>query len=97
MDGRLDTLDIALHLTTIGPAQPDRPSHRTAFHKGHAVEDRGLRRERDHAQLVVLEAVVDPHQRSFPVELGRQCQLNPVLRKVRCILVRVELESHPLL
>ena len=47
MDGRLDTLDIALHLTTIGSAQADGPSHLTAFHKCHAVEDRSLRRERE--------------------------------------------------
>ena len=61
IEARLDTFDILCYLATIGSAQAYDPSHLTTIYKGHLIEDLGLRRERDHAQLSVLEAIVDPN------------------------------------
>ena len=72
MAGRLDTLDIVFHLATIGSAQADDSSHLATINKGHVVEDPGLRRERNHAPLVVLDTVINPNQRSIPIEFFRQ-------------------------
>ena len=77
----LDTLDIVFHLATIGSAQADGPSHLAMVQKGYVVEDLGLRRECNHSQFVVFEAVVDPNQRSFPIEFARQGQRNTMLRQ----------------
>src|SRR5665213_1628597 len=96
-DGRLETLDIVSHLASVGRAQADDPSHLATIYKRHVVEDLGLRRERDHAQLVVLEAGVEPNQRSFPVEFRCQSQRDTMLRKVRFVFRRIELDSHALL
>jgi len=86
MGGRLDALDIVFHLATIGSAQADDPSRLATVKKGYVVEDLSLRRERNHAQLVVFEAFVDPYKGSFPIELACQSQRDAVLRLIRCIL-----------
>jgi hypothetical protein len=67
--GRLGTFDIVLHLSTIGTAQTDDPSRFATLYKRHVVQDAGLWRERDHSQLAVLEPIINPHQRGFPIEL----------------------------
>jgi hypothetical protein len=97
MDARLDTFDIVFYLATIGSAQAYDPSHLTTIYKGHVVEDLGLRRERYHAQLSVLEAIIDPNQRSVPIEIGCQGQGDTVLRLIRGVFGWVELNSHALL
>ena len=96
-EGHLDTLDIVFHLATIGSAQADGPSHLAMVHKGYVVEDPGLRRECNHSQFVVFEAVVDPNQRSFPIEFARQGQRDTMLRQVLYVFGRIELDSHILL
>jgi hypothetical protein len=63
-EGRLKTLDIVLHLSTIGAAQADYPSHFASINKSYVVQDPGFRCERDHARLFVLEPTVDPEYRS---------------------------------
>src|SRR5579859_3415264 len=73
-EGRLGALDIVFHLTTIGAAQADDPSHFASINKGNVVQDPGFRRERDHAPLAVFESAIDPDQRCFPVELDCQDQ-----------------------
>ena len=85
------------HLTTIGAAQADGPSHPTTVHKGYVVEDLGLRRECNHSQFAVFLAVVDPNQRSFPIEFARQGQRYTMLRQVFYVFGRIELDSHVLL
>jgi hypothetical protein len=97
MEARLDTFDIVFYLATIGSAQAYDPSHLTTIHKGHAVEDLGLRCERYHAQLGVLEAIVDPNQRGFPIELGCQGQGDAVLLLIRGVFGWIELNLHALL
>ena len=97
MDARLDTFDIMFYLATIGSAQAYDPSHLTTIYKGHVVEDLGLRRERNHAQLGVLEAIVDSNQRSVPIEIGCQSQGDTVLCLIRCVFGWIELNSHALL
>jgi hypothetical protein len=96
-DTRLDTFGIVFYLATIGSAQAYDPSHLTTIYKGHVVEDPGLRRERYHAQLGVLEAIVDPNQRSVPIEFGCQSQGDAVLRLIRSVFGWIELNSHALL
>jgi hypothetical protein len=97
MERRLDNLDIVFYLATIGSAQADDPSHLTTIHKSHVVEDPGLRRERDHAQLVGLKSVINPNQRSIPIEFACQCQRDAVLRSVRGVFGWIKLDSHTLL
>src|SRR3954467_5945909 len=97
IEGRLDSLDtlgIVFHLTTIGAAQADDPSHFAAVYKGHVVEDLRLRCERDHSRLSVVEPVVAPYQRGFPVELGGQTQRDAMLRLVHQIFGWIELDPH---
>jgi hypothetical protein len=96
-DARLDTLDIVCYLSTIGSAQAYDPSRLTTIYKGHVVEDLGLRRERYHAQLAVFEAIVDPNQRGFPIELGCQSQGDTVLCLIHGVFGWIELNSHALL
>ena len=85
------------HLALIGSAQADDPSHFATFHKGYVLEDLGLRCESDDAQLAVFKPVVDPNQRSFPIEFACQGQRDTVLRPVRYVLGWIELDSHALL
>ena len=65
--GRLEIFDMVLYLATIGAAQTDDSSRFTTIYKRHVVQDFGFRSERDHSRLSVLEPVINPHQRSFPV------------------------------
>lgn len=97
MEARLDTFDIVFYLATIGSAQAYDPSHLATIYKGHVVEDPGLRCERDHAQLGVLEAIVDPNQRGFSIELGCQGQGGAVLLLIRGVFGCIELKLHALL
>ena len=53
---RLETLDIVLHLPTIGAAQADDPPHLASIDKGHVVQDARLRSKRNHAQLFAHES-----------------------------------------
>jgi hypothetical protein len=94
---RLDTFDIAFYLATIGSAQAYDPSHLATIYKGHLVEDFRLRRERYHLQLGVLEAIVDPNQRSVPIEIGCQGQGDTVFRLIRDVFGWIELDLHVLL
>jgi hypothetical protein len=96
-EARLDTFDIVFYLATIGSAQAYDPSHLATIYKGHVVEDLGLRRERYHAQFGVIEAIVDPNQRSVPIEISCQSQGNAVLRLIRSVFGWIELNSHALL
>jgi hypothetical protein len=96
-DARLDTFDIVLHLSTIGSAQAYDPSHLATIYKGHVVEDLGFLRERYHAQLAVFEAIIDPNQRGFPIELDCQRQGDAVLCLIRGVFGWIELNSHSLL
>ncbi len=95
--GGLEALDIVLHLSTIGSAQADDPAHVFAVYKGHVVEDTGLRREGDGADLVVVKTLIDPHQGNGPVELACESQGDAMFGSVRRIFGRVELDAHALL
>ncbi len=53
-----------------------------------------LRSERDHARLVVLEPVIDPHQRSLLIELYSQDQRDAVLVVVGSVLGWIEVDLH---
>jgi hypothetical protein len=97
MRGRLDGLDIMFHLSSIGPAKADDPSHFVIVNESYVVKNRSLRRERDHSHLTVLEPVVDPNQRSFPIEFARQGERNAMLRSIRNVLDRIEFDLHRLL
>jgi hypothetical protein len=94
---RLDIFDIVFYLSSIGPAQADNPAHRTAIHKSHVVEDSGLRRERYHARLGVVEAIVDPNQRGVPIKFGSKNHRDTMLRLIRGVFGRIELDTHELL
>jgi hypothetical protein len=96
-EGRLDTLDIVLDLTTSGLAQTDDSLHFATFNKGHVVQGLGLRRERDHAQLAILKAGVDPGQRGIPVEFASQGQRYAMPDLVLCVFRRIELDLHTLM
>lgn len=94
-DGRLDIFDIVYYLATIGLAQANNPSHLATFNKCYVVEDASLWCECDHAQLaVLLEAVIDPNQRSFPIELVCQGKRNAMFRLVCYIFGLIELDLH---
>jgi hypothetical protein len=95
--GRLDALDIVLDLTASGLAQTDDSLHVATFNKGHVVQGVGLRRERDHAQFVVLEAGVDPDQRGIPIEFASQAQRDAMPGLVLGVLRRIELDSRALM
>ena len=69
--GSLDIFDIVFHLATIGTAQTDDPSRFTTVYKRHSEQDFGLRSERNHSHLAVFDPVINPQQRSFPVEFTR--------------------------
>ena len=86
-----------LYLTTIGAAKADDPSHFATVYKGHAVQDFGVRNERDHAHLVVLEPFINPHQRGFSIELDRHEQGHAVFRLVCLILGQIEFDTHALM
>jgi hypothetical protein len=94
---RLDTLDIVFHLKPSGSAQADDPARFATVYKGHVVKDLGLRRERNHAQLVVFETVIDPHKRSFPIEFTRHRQRHAVFFSVHCIFDWIKRDSHALM
>ena len=85
------------HLASVGSAQADDPPRLTTIYKRHVVEDLGLLCERDHARLYVLEAGIEPNQRSFLIEFRRQSQRETMLRMVRFVFRRIELDSHCLL
>ena len=72
MVGALDGFDIVFHFTTIGLAQADDSPRISSIHKGDVVENPGLRYERNHAQFGIVETIINPDQRSFPIELGGQ-------------------------
>ena len=97
MTGDLDTFDIVLHLSTVGPAQADDSSCIATIYECNAVEGFGLWRESDHSQLRVVKPIINPDQSSFPIELGCQCQRDTVLNLVPGVFVWVELDSHNLL
>lgn len=86
-----------LYLTTIGAAKADDPAHFATIYKGHVIQDFGLRRERDHAHLVVLEPFTNPHQRGLPIELDRHEQGHAVFRLVCLVLGQIEFDTHELL
>ncbi len=70
IETRLDCFDILLYLTTVSSAQANNPSHCAAVHKRHVVEDFRLRRESNHSQLVIFEAVVQPNQCCVPIKFS---------------------------
>jgi len=85
------------NLATCGAAQADYPSHFAMVYKRHVVQNFSSRGERNHSYLAVLEPVIDPHQRGFPVEFIRQGQRDAVLRLVCLVLARIKLDSRALL
>ncbi len=92
--GRLEIFDIVFHLSTIGAAQADDPSHFASVYKCHVVQNFGFRCESNYSRLAVFEPLVNPHQRSFPVELTCHRQRHTMLRLVCCILGGIELDYH---
>ena len=97
MGCRLETFDIVLHLTTIGTAHADDSSYVASVYERYVVQDFGLWRERDHPQLAVLESLINPYKRSFPVEFTCKRKRHSVLGLISRILVRIELETQYLL
>ena len=94
--GRLDVFDIIFYLATIGAAQADDPSHITTVYKC-VIQDLCDRGERNHSRFVVLEPIINPHQRGFPVEFAGQRQGHAMPDLVCRILGPVELNMHALL
>src|SRR6478736_823563 len=90
----LDGLDIVFHLATRCPTQTDDAPQIASIDEGCVVEDFVTGRERDHSQLVVVEAVVDPDQRGIPIELRRKRQGDTMQHGVRLVLGGVELDLH---
>ena len=84
-------------LTTRGSAQTDDPATVTSLDERDVVESVGPRREGDHAQLVVAEAIVDPDKCGISIEFARQFQRDSVSRAVQRVFRRIELDSHALL
>jgi hypothetical protein len=82
------------HLATGGASEADDPHDVTTVNKSHAVKGVGPRCERDHSQFVALKPIINPRQRSIPIELICQPERNAVLRKVASILLWVELDLH---
>jgi hypothetical protein len=97
MTGRSETFDIVLHLTTVGAAKADDPSHFATIHKGHVLPDCGIRRARDHSHLLVLKPFINPHQRGLPIEFACHERGHPVFRLVRLSLGWIEFDSDALL
>src|SRR6185503_1957491 len=95
--GRLETFDIVLYLTTICAAQADYPSHFATVYKRNVVQNRGLRSECNHPNLVILKAIINPHQRGFPIELASDRQGHAMLSFVGRVLDGVEIDFHALL
>ena len=95
--GRLDIFDIVRYLATIGAAKTDDSSYFATVYKGHVVEGFSVRSERDHSHLVILEPLINPHQRSISVELTCQRQGYAVSRVVCLVLGWIELDNHALL
>lgn len=93
----LDAFDIVLHLTTVGAAQADDSSRVASIYKRHVVQGVSLRGERDHSQLGLVKPIINPHQRSFPIEIGCQGQGDTVFGLVPLVFDRIELDSHFLL
>jgi hypothetical protein len=60
-DGCLDILGIIFYLTTIGSAKADNSSQLATFHISYVVKDFSLWCKRDHAQLALIKAVIDPY------------------------------------
>jgi len=61
MTGTLDVFDIVFDLSANSSAQADNPSHGTSVQKRHVVESTGVRSERDHTQLVIVEPIINPN------------------------------------
>jgi hypothetical protein len=97
MAGCLSVFDIVFDLAAIGSAQTDDSPYCAAIHKGYVVESRGLRRESNHTQLGVLEAIINPDQRSFPIKFIRDAQGNTMFGTIAQILGGIELDLHHLL
>jgi hypothetical protein len=95
--GRLETFGIVLYLTTIGTAKADDPSYIATIYKCHVVQDFGVRSERAHSHLLVLEPFINPHQRSFSIEFDRHKQGHAMFRLVCRILGWIEFDTHALL
>src|SRR5689334_8905309 len=87
----LEVVDIVLHLSAFGSAETDDPSCIAAVNKGHVVQRVRLGRESDHAQLIVIEPSVQPHERGVPIKPSRQRQRHTVLGSVGLVLSGVEL------
>ena len=90
--GRLEIFDIVFHLAMIGMAQTDDSSRFTTVYKRHVGQNPGFRSERDHSRLAVLEPVINPHQRGFPVESTCHRQSDAVFRWVCLVLGWIELD-----
>lgn len=86
-----------LYLTTIGAAKTDDPSCCPTIHKRHAVQNLGVWRECDYPHLVLLNPIINPHQRGFPIEFDRHEQGHAVFRLVGHILCWIEFDTHALL
>ncbi len=95
--GRLDILDIVLHLTTIGSTQTYDSPHVTAVNEGHVAQRFRLRCERDHAQFGITESFVNPYQRSIPIKLARHSKTDAMLRLIGSVFGCLKLDSHALL
>jgi hypothetical protein len=69
----------------------------TSLDERDVIEDVGLRREGNHAQLVVVKAIIDPDKRRIPIQFARQSQRNAMSGSVYRILRWVELDARALL
>jgi hypothetical protein len=69
----------------------------TSLDERDVIEDVGLRREGNHAQLVVVKAIIDPDKRRIPIQFARQSQRNAMSGSVYRILRWVELDARAFL
>jgi hypothetical protein len=89
-----DVFDIVLSLAARGAPHADDPLNIATLDKGDVVKSMGPRGKCDQPQFLIVETLVDPHQRRIPIKFARHRQGHAMLGLVGSVLVRVELDPH---
>lgn len=83
-----------LHLATFGSAQTDDSPDFASFNKGPVVQRIGLRSQRDHAQLLILKPIIQPHKRGVPVEVIAQVHGDAMIGDIGRVFDWIKPDSH---
>ena len=86
--------DIVFDLSTFCEAQADDASCLSTINESHVVQAIALWNEANHAQFVVLEALILPDECFIPGKLLCEGQRQAVRRKVELVFVWVEVDAH---